>query len=76
MIEYTLIIEPQVARNELNIIVGVRVVNVFVPLYFKAIVDALMQGNIWPYKFILIWGALRLLQGGGSWSMGILNNIR
>jgi len=58
------------------LLAGVRVINVFVPIYFKMVVDELMEGNYWPWQSILIWGVLRLLQGGGSWSMGILNNLR
>jgi len=49
---------------------GVRVTNVYVPLYYKKIVDGLAAGVVdsshWPWQQILIWFLLKLLQGGGQ----------
>jgi hypothetical protein len=46
------------------------VTNVFVPLFYKRIVDGLAAGIVdpahWPWQEILIWFLLKLLQGGGQ----------
>ena len=42
----------------------------YVPLYYKKIVDGLAAGVVdsdhWPWREILVWFTLKLLQGGGQ----------
>merc|ERR1711935_734823 len=57
------------------LLIGVRVTNVFVPIYSKKIVDALI-GNIFAWQLILAFVGLKLLQGGATGSSGILNIMR
>ena len=57
------------------LLVGVRVVNVFIPIFSKKIVDALADKNfVWP--LILGYVGLKLLQGGGTGTSGVLNIFR
>ncbi|XP_063595546.1 ATP-binding cassette sub-family B member 6-like [Penaeus indicus] len=56
-----------------------RVANVFVPILYKLIVDALGGSGGTPYfcwEYVLIYVALKFLQGGGTGGMGLLNNLR
>ena len=67
------------------IIIAVRVINVFVPIYYKKIVDAFENENSddenqeesedWPWLLVVIWISLKLLQGGGVGG-GLLGNLR
>ena len=58
------------------LIAAVRVLNVFVPIYHKIIVDSLTDKNApWPWVPVLIWVALKALQGGGI-GTGVLGNLR
>jgi ATP-binding cassette subfamily B (MDR/TAP) protein 6 len=65
-------------------LVGARLVNLYVPLSYKKVVDALggagapVNGEHVPFPVndILFYVFLRLLQGGGIGSMGLLSNIR
>nr|CAD7409754.1 unnamed protein product [Timema poppensis] len=54
-----------------------RVVNLYVPIYNKLIVNSLAET---PPKFcwdlILTYVAFKFLQGGGTGGMGLLNNLR
>merc|ERR1719418_26384 len=59
----------------LIILVGVRVTNVFVPIYSKKIVDALTE-KIFAWQLILAFVGLKLLQGGATGSSGLLNIMR
>lgn len=52
-----------------------RFVNVYVPIYNKKIVDALADKQF-PSNLILIYVGMKFLQGGGTGTMGILNNLR
>ena len=62
-----------------------RVTNVFVPIYYKKIVDALSSSGLvhcqsgtdfsWPWMPVLVWVGLKALQGGGM-GQGLLNNAR
>ena len=58
-----------------------RVTNVFVPIYYKKIVDALsssglqMELEVWPWAQVVVWVGLKALQGGGM-GQGLLNNAR
>nr|AHK05635.1 ATP-binding cassette transporter sub-family B member 6 [Tigriopus japonicus] len=63
------------------LLAGVRVANVFVPLYYKKIVDALTPVALgaevrFCWDLIAIFVTLKLIQGGGTGGQGILNNIR
>lgn len=62
------------------LLAGVRVTNLFVPILYKDIVDALVETELrpstWPWQYVTIWAVLRLLQGGGTGSSGLLNNWR
>ncbi|KAK4322985.1 hypothetical protein Pmani_006291 [Petrolisthes manimaculis] len=63
----------------LGLLVFGRVANVFVPIYYKKIVDGLGGSGgeprfVWDY--VLIYVALKFLQGSGSGLMGFINNIR
>ncbi|XP_018350877.1 PREDICTED: ATP-binding cassette sub-family B member 6, mitochondrial [Trachymyrmex septentrionalis] len=54
-----------------------RLINLYVPIYNKKIVDSVV---IVPVKFrwdiVLIYVTFKFLQGGGTGSMGLLNNLR
>jgi len=62
------------------LLAGVRATNLIVPILYKDIVDALVETEIrpstWPLEFVIYWAVLRLLQGGGAGSSGLLNNWR
>lgn len=58
------------------VIVG-RVINVYVPIYNKMIVDGLSgPAPQFEWIIILVYVALKFLQGGGTGTMGLLNNLR
>lgn len=56
-----------------------RVINVLVPYMYKIIVNHMTPGNgaiTDPWHLILIYVALRFLQGGGTGGIGLLSNIK
>ncbi|KAG7163685.1 ATP-binding cassette sub-family B member 6-like 1 [Homarus americanus] len=56
-----------------------RVTNVYVPLFYKLIVDGLGGSGGTPefcWQYVLIYVGLKFLQGGGTGGMGFLNNLR
>lgn len=58
-----------------------RVVNVFLPLYYKRIVNHLTihegeGASLMPYGLLIMYAFLQLLQGGPGGMSGLLNNIR
>ncbi|KAH0621212.1 hypothetical protein JD844_022290 [Phrynosoma platyrhinos] len=55
-----------------------RGINVFVPLYYKYIVNDLTQGVAWRIllRTIGIYSALKFLQGGGAGATGFISNMR
>uniref|UniRef100_H3BEA4 ATP-binding cassette sub-family B member 6 n=2 Tax=Latimeria chalumnae TaxID=7897 RepID=H3BEA4_LATCH len=55
-----------------------RVINVFVPIYYKKIVNALTDGTSWrPLALIVcMYVFLKFLQGGAAGSSGFVNNLR
>ena len=66
------------------ILISVRVINVYVPIYYKKIVDTFSQVEedpekytleSWPWHFVAIWITLKILQGGGVGD-GLLGNLR
>eukprot|EP00092_Neocalanus_flemingeri_P068912 GFUD01084323.1.p1 GENE.GFUD01084323.1~~GFUD01084323.1.p1 ORF type:complete len:834 (+),score=234.65 GFUD01084323.1:272-2773(+) len=62
----------------LVLLVLLRVTNVFVPIYYKNIVNSLSSlspVNPWPWMQVLFWVMLKLLLGGGM-GQGLLNNLR
>ncbi|GAB0090608.1 ATP-binding cassette sub-family B member 6 [Sergentomyia squamirostris] len=59
------------------LLMGGRVINLYVPIYNKKIVDSLTeQPARFRYDWILIYVMFKFLQGGGTGSMGLLNNLR
>lgn len=59
------------------LLLGGRVINVYVPIYNKKIVDSLTGDNIlFRWDWILLYVGMKFLQGGGTGSMGVLNNLR
>lgn len=57
-----------------------RVVNVYVPVYNKYIVNSLAPVNnespSFRWDYIVLYVAFKFLQGGGTGGMGLLNNVR
>ncbi|CAH2003078.1 unnamed protein product [Acanthoscelides obtectus] len=56
-----------------------RVVNLYVPIYQKLIVDSMAvpeKQMLFRWDWILIYVAFKFLQGGGTGGMGLLNNLR
>ncbi|CAI5762801.1 ATP-binding cassette sub-family B member 6, mitochondrial isoform X1 [Podarcis lilfordi] len=55
-----------------------RGINVFVPLYYKYIVNDLTTGASWRIllQTVCIYAALKFLQGGGAGSTGFISNMR
>ncbi|CAG06690.1 unnamed protein product, partial [Tetraodon nigroviridis] len=55
-----------------------RAINVFVPIYYKNIVDELSDGSSWKTlaTTVCIYVLLKLLQGGGAGSSGFVSNLR
>lgn len=54
-----------------------RVINLYVPIYNKKIVDSLsVKPRDFRWDWILIYVGFKFLQGGGTGSMGLLNNAR
>ena len=66
------------------LLAAMRVTNVFVPIYYKRIVDALSEAGLlasnysavhWPWVQVVAWVGLKALQGGGM-NQGLLNQFR
>jgi ATP-binding cassette subfamily B (MDR/TAP) protein 6 len=57
------------------LLIGVRITNVYVPLFSKKIVDALAVKEF-AWGIILGYVGLKLIQGGGIGSQGLLNIMR
>ncbi|XP_063219275.1 ATP-binding cassette sub-family B member 6 [Bacillus rossius redtenbacheri] len=56
---------------------GGRVINLYVPIYSKLIVDSLAEvPPRFCWDFVLTYVAFKFLQGGGTGGMGLLNNLR
>ncbi|XP_034664606.1 ATP-binding cassette sub-family B member 6, mitochondrial [Drosophila subobscura] len=54
-----------------------RVIKLFLPIYRKMLVDSLtIEPIIFRWDFVLIYVALSFLQGGGTGTMGLFNNLR
>uniref|UniRef100_A0A0A9YUP4 ATP-binding cassette sub-family B member 6 n=1 Tax=Lygus hesperus TaxID=30085 RepID=A0A0A9YUP4_LYGHE len=54
-----------------------RVINLYVPLYSKYIVDELkLDTPVFCWDLVLILVGFKFLQGGGTGGMGLLNNLR
>nr|XP_032813025.1 ATP-binding cassette sub-family B member 6, mitochondrial [Petromyzon marinus]XP_032813026.1 ATP-binding cassette sub-family B member 6, mitochondrial [Petromyzon marinus] len=62
----------------LVMLAGERVVNVFVPLYYKNIVNDLTQEAPWSTVAwtVVTYVGLKFLQGGGAGSSGFISNLR
>ncbi|XP_067843068.1 ATP-binding cassette sub-family B member 6 isoform X2 [Heptranchias perlo] len=55
-----------------------RVINVFVPIYYKNIVNKLSEGAAWKTlaMTVCMYVFLKFLQGGGAGASGFVNNLR
>ncbi|XP_036328616.1 ATP-binding cassette sub-family B member 6, mitochondrial [Rhagoletis pomonella] len=54
-----------------------RVIKLFLPIYRKKLVDSLtIPPIIFRWDFVLIYVALSFVQGGGTGTMGLFNNLR
>uniref|UniRef100_A0A1A8NP85 ATP-binding cassette sub-family B member 6 n=1 Tax=Nothobranchius rachovii TaxID=451742 RepID=A0A1A8NP85_9TELE len=55
-----------------------RAINVFVPIYYKNIVNELTSGSSWPTvcSTVVVYVVLKFLQGGGAGSSGFVSNVR
>ncbi|XP_058449573.1 ATP-binding cassette sub-family B member 6 [Malaya genurostris] len=54
-----------------------RIINLYVPIYNKKIVDSLSEKpTVFRWDWILLYVGFKFLQGGGTGSMGLLNNLR
>lgn len=59
------------------LLIAGRVINLYVPIYNKKIVDSLsVQPPLFRWDWILLYVGFKFLQGGGTGSMGLLNNLR
>uniref|UniRef100_A0A1Q3FI81 ATP-binding cassette sub-family B member 6 n=2 Tax=Culex tarsalis TaxID=7177 RepID=A0A1Q3FI81_CULTA len=59
------------------LLLGGRVINLYVPIYNKKIVDSLSERPLaFRWDWVLIYVGFKFLQGGGTGSMGLLNNLR
>ncbi|XP_058060674.1 ATP-binding cassette sub-family B member 6 [Anopheles bellator] len=59
------------------LLISGRVINLYVPIYNKKIVDSLsVQPVLFRWDWILVYVGFKFLQGGGTGSMGLLNNLR
>uniref|UniRef100_A0A2M4A9K2 ATP-binding cassette sub-family B member 6 n=1 Tax=Anopheles triannulatus TaxID=58253 RepID=A0A2M4A9K2_9DIPT len=59
------------------LLIAGRVINLYVPIYNKKIVDSLsVQPPLFRWDWILMYVGFKFLQGGGTGSMGLLNNLR
>uniref|UniRef100_A0A668AIH6 ATP-binding cassette sub-family B member 6 n=1 Tax=Myripristis murdjan TaxID=586833 RepID=A0A668AIH6_9TELE len=55
-----------------------RAINVFVPIYYKNIVNELTDGSSWPTvaTTVCIYVLLKFMQGGGAGASGFVSNMR
>nr|XP_008194673.1 PREDICTED: ATP-binding cassette sub-family B member 6, mitochondrial isoform X2 [Tribolium castaneum] len=63
------------------LLAGGRVINLYVPIYNKYIVDSMtpdekLEKLEFRWDWILVYVAFKFLQGGGTGGMGLLNNLR
>lgn len=59
------------------LLIGGRVINLYVPIYNKKIVDSLSERPLmFRWDWVLVYVGFKFLQGGGTGSMGLLNNLR
>lgn len=59
------------------LLIAGRVINLYVPIYNKKIVDSLSVRPVeFRWDWILMYVGFKFLQGGGTGSMGLLNNLR
>lgn len=59
------------------LLIAGRFINVYVPVYNKKIVDSLSGAEVtYRWDLICIYVVFKFLQGGGTGSMGLLNNLR
>ncbi|XP_058823567.1 ATP-binding cassette sub-family B member 6 [Topomyia yanbarensis] len=60
-----------------GLLLGGRVINLYVQIYNMKIVDSLSKQPVdFRWDWILLYVGFKFLQGGGTGSMGLLNNLR
>ncbi|XP_065206323.1 ATP-binding cassette sub-family B member 6 [Planococcus citri] len=60
-----------------SLLIAGRFVNILTPIYTKKIVDSLSVVPLeYRWDLVLMFVAFKFLQGGGTGSMGLLNNLR
>ncbi|KAH8382638.1 hypothetical protein KR009_004511 [Drosophila setifemur] len=59
------------------LLIAGRVIKLFLPIYRKKLVDSLtIAPIIFRWDFVLVYVGLSFLQGGGTGTMGLFNNLR
>ncbi|XP_014253071.1 ATP-binding cassette sub-family B member 6, mitochondrial [Cimex lectularius] len=59
------------------LLIAGRVINLYVPLYSKYIVNSIKgPDSLFRWDLVIIYVSFKFLQGGGTGGMGILNNLR
>ncbi|CAG9854344.1 unnamed protein product [Phyllotreta striolata] len=61
------------------LLAGGRVINLYVPIYQKLIVDSMSVEEsqmVFRWDWVLMYVGFKFLQGGGTGGMGLLNNLR
>ncbi|XP_054747733.1 ATP-binding cassette sub-family B member 6 [Anastrepha obliqua] len=59
------------------LVISGRVIKLFLPIYRKKLVDSLtIPPILFRWDFVLIYVALSFVQGGGTGTMGLFNNLR
>ncbi|KAK0175312.1 hypothetical protein PV327_009070 [Microctonus hyperodae] len=59
------------------LLIGGRVINLYVPIYNKLIVNSMIdEHKDFRWDLIVIYVFFKFLQGGGTGGMGVLNNLR
>ncbi|KAL7297876.1 hypothetical protein TKK_0008899 [Trichogramma kaykai] len=59
------------------LLIGGRVINLYVPLYNRKIVDSVTETpGQFRWDLVVIYVGFKFLQGGGTGGMGVLNNLR
>ncbi|EDW81071.1 uncharacterized protein Dwil_GK11860 [Drosophila willistoni] len=59
------------------LLIAGRVIKLFLPIYRKMLVDSLtIEPILFRWDFVVIYVVLSFLQGGGTGTMGLFNNLR
>ncbi|XP_034235611.1 ATP-binding cassette sub-family B member 6, mitochondrial isoform X2 [Thrips palmi] len=59
------------------LLAGGRVINLYVPIFSKLIVDSItMTSPVFRFDLVIVYVLFKFLQGSGTGAMGLLNNLR